>query len=101
MKKCYIAGKIGDLPESVFKENFNTAKNEVEALGYEPISPVDLPHVNSKTWCDYMKEDLIALLNCDAVYCLRNWRQSPGATIEVNLALSVGIDIIHQPMDVK
>ncbi len=95
-KKCYIAGKIGNLPEEVYKKNFEIAKLEVLALGYEPVSPVDLPHDHSHTWNDYMKEDITEMLKCDAIYALRNWKQSPGATIEVSIGLSVGLDIIHQ-----
>ena len=45
---------------------------------------------------EYMKEDLIALLQCDCVYAMRNWRLSPGACIEIELAVRVGINIIHQ-----
>ncbi len=96
MKKCYIAGKIGDLPEAEYKANFENAKKEVEALGFVPVSPVDLPHEHDRTWSNYMREDLIEMLKCDSVYALRNWRISPGAVIEINTALSVGINIIHQ-----
>lgn len=96
MKKCYIAGKIGDLPESVYKAEFERAKNEVRELGFEPVSPVDLPHQHNRTWSDYIREDLIEMLKCDSLYAIRNWRQSPGATIEINTALAVGINIIHQ-----
>jgi len=95
-KKCYIAGKIGDLAKEVYELEFERAKSEVIKLGYEPISPVDLPHAHGKTWSEYMREDLVALMGCDTLYAIRNWRQSPGATIEINLALSVGINIIHQ-----
>ena len=95
-KKCYIAGKIGDLPEEIYKANFERAKEQVIALGYEPISPVELEHAHDKSWNSYMKEDLRHMLNCHAVFAQRNWRLSPGATIEINLALAVGIDIIHQ-----
>ena len=94
--KCYIAGKIGDLPQSVYEANFERAKEEVVALGYEPISPVELEHNHDKSWNSYMKEDLKHMLNCQAVFAQRNWRLSPGATIEINLALAVGINIIHQ-----
>lgn len=96
MKKCYIAGKIGDLPRQEVYDNFYKGKIEVIALGYAALSPLDLPHNHNKTWSKYMREDLRAMLECDAVYSLRNWRDSNGATIEVNLALQVGIDIIHQ-----
>lgn len=94
--KCYIAGKIGDLPKDVYEKNFEVGKEEVIKLGYEPISPVDLPHLHNRTWSDYMREDLTEMLKCQAVYCLRNWRLSPGATIEIETALRVGLAIIHQ-----
>lgn len=96
IKKCYIAGKIGNLPEAEYKANFEQGKKEVMELGYEPVSPVDLPHQHNRTWSDYMREDLIEMLKCESVYALRNWRLSPGATIEINTALSVGLNIIHQ-----
>lgn len=97
MKKCYIAGKIGDLSEEVWKRNFEQAKQEVREMGMEPISPTDLPHEHGHSWSEYMREDLIALLQCECLYAQRNWRHSPGAEIEIQLALSVGIHIIHQP----
>lgn len=94
--KCYIAGKIGDLPEPEFKSNFEIAKQEVRDLGFEPVSPVDLPHAHGKTWSEYMREDLTEMLKCGSVYALRNWRFSPGASIEINTALNIGMNIIHQ-----
>lgn len=94
--KCYIAGKIGKLPEAEYKKNFEEGKAEVIKLGYEPVSPVDLPHLHSRTWNAYMREDIIALMGCEYLYALSNWQQSPGATIEVNIAKSVGIEIIYQ-----
>lgn len=67
----------------------------METLGYMPVSPVDLPHKHGKTLSEYMKDDLTELLKCDTLYALRNWRLSPGTTIEINIALQVGIHIIH------
>lgn len=96
MKKCYIAGKIGGLPDSEYKANFEQAKQEVLIYGLEPVSPCDLPHDHGRTWEEYMKEDLRALLECDAVYALRNWEDSRGAKIEIGLARIVGLPIIHQ-----
>ncbi len=96
MKKCYIAGKIGDLPQAEYKAEFEKAKEEVRLLGFEPVSPVDLPHNHGRSWGEYMREDLTELLKCHNLYALRNWRLSPGATIEINTAMSVGLHIIHQ-----
>jgi hypothetical protein len=95
-KKCYIAGKIGKLPKEEYEFNFAVASIEVASIDMIPISPIELPHNHGKTWNEYMKEDLIAMLQCQSVYALRNWRQSPGATIEVETAKSVGIEIIYQ-----
>lgn len=99
-KLCYIAGKIGDLPVAEFTKNFQDAEKEVEALGYTAISPLAIKHDHEKTWQAYMRRDIRALIECHAVYALRNWRQSPGATIEVNLAVSLGIDVIFQPLQI-
>ena len=95
-KKCYIAGKIGNLPEQEYKVNFAVGEIEVASMDMIPISPIELPHNHGKTWNEYMREDLIAMLQCDAVYALKNWRLSPGATIEVETAIKVGIEIIYQ-----
>lgn len=96
MKKCYIAGNIGNLPVNEYEFNFAQAMEEVRAMGMEPICPLNLPHNHGKTWREYMREDLIAMLGCEVVYCLRNWRDSPGAKIEIDTALKVGLDIIQQ-----
>lgn len=95
--KCYIAGKIGNLPDDVWQANFKYARLAVRALGYDPVCPTQLPHNHDRTWESYMKEDLTALLQCDLLYAQRNWKESRGATIEVNLAKTVGIEIIYQP----
>lgn len=95
-KKCYIAGLIGDLPIEIYTLNFEKAEQEVEALGYIPVSPLKLPHNHDKSWKSYMIEDLISMLQCDVLYALKNIRFSPGGKIELQTAVSIGMDIIHQ-----
>jgi len=95
-KNCYIAGKICGLREEEYTENFHQAKMEVKELGLKPISPLDLSHDHERTWEAYMREDLTEMLKCGTVYACREWRHSLGATIEIKLALKVGINIIHQ-----
>lgn len=97
MKRCYIAGKIGDLLEQEYKANFEQGKVEVQEMGMIPVSPVDLPHNHGRTWKEYMVEDLNELTKCDHVYALNNWNNSKGARIEINLAKSLGINVIYQP----
>lgn len=95
-KKCYIAGKIGDLKPEEYQERFAQAEKEVMALGFDPVSPLKLPHKHGRSWAEYMREDLTAMLQCDAVYALSNSGDSRGATIEIELAEKVGIGIIRQ-----
>ncbi len=94
--KCYIAGKISGIHVDLYTDKFNKAKQEVIDMGYDPVSPLDLPHNHGKSWSEYVREDLIALLGCTHIYALKDWRDSPGATIEVNIAIQVGINVIHQ-----
>jgi hypothetical protein len=94
--KCYITGKITGLPEETMRQAFEEAEKEVRALGMVPVSPITLPHNHGRSWAEYMREDLRAMLECSHVYALRNWRLSPGATIEITTALQVGINVIHQ-----
>jgi hypothetical protein len=95
-KKCYIAGKIGDLPEEIYKANFEKAKNHVVQLGLIPISPIDLPHDHDKSWRSYMIEDLTTMMQCSFVYVMDGWLESKGARIEIELARKLQIKILYQ-----
>lgn len=92
--RCYIAGKISDLPEAEWRANFDQAKAIVQQMGFEPISPIDLPHDHDRSWDACMREDITAMLSCDYVYAQNNWTQSKGATLEVTLARALGIQVI-------
>lgn len=95
-RKAYIAGKIGFLPTEVYNANFENAERKVRELGFVPVNPVKLPHDHDKSWGSYMKEDLSALLKCDVVFAQRNWTDSKGASIEVNLAIALNIPVIYE-----
>lgn len=99
--KIYIAGKIGFLPEHEYIANFKQGKIEAAAAGYTPLSPVDLPHDHDRTWKSYMKEDLRALKECDAIYMLSNWKDSRGARIEHWFAKRYGKILLFQTVQKK
>jgi nucleoside 2-deoxyribosyltransferase len=96
MRKIYIAGKITGLDKEQINANFRIAKLQCIAMGFMPVCPLELEHNHEKTWSAYMKEDMAAMLQCDAVYAQVNWSYSKGATIEINTALSIGMKVIHQ-----
>jgi len=95
-KRFYIAGRIAN--EDGYRVKFAQACSEVSRLGHRPISPCDIHDngCNHIEWAEWMVCDLHAMLDCDGVYALRDWRSSKGATIEVQLAMRLGKEIVYQ-----
>lgn len=94
--KVYISGAITNNPNA--KSQFDKAKETLLELnkGYEPISPMDLPHNHDKSWKSFMKEHIIELMKCDAIYMMQGWHESKGAVIEKELACALDFKIIHE-----
>jgi hypothetical protein len=98
MDKCkiYIAGRIGGLTEDVYIPKFKDAELLLIKAGYEPINPVELPHLHNRSWKSYMIEDLNALKECGNIYMLDNWELSRGAKIEHWFAKRYNKNVIYQ-----
>ena len=47
-------------------------------------------------WLDCMRAGLKALLDCEAIYMLKGYRQSRGAMIEFHLATRLGFPVTHE-----
>jgi hypothetical protein len=94
--KCYISGKITNLPEEVYLQKFAEGMEEVRAMNMHPVNPCFIPHDHDKSWQSYMKHDIIEMMKCDALYMLNNWQESRGAKIEWQIADSLGMKIFYQ-----
>jgi hypothetical protein len=95
MSKFYIAGRIAD--ETDYREKFAHARAEVHQLGHEPISPCDIhDDCSHELWEEWMICDIKAMLDCDGIYALCDWKASKGATVEVQLAMRLNKAIIFQ-----
>jgi len=94
--KIYIAGPITgyDLNERKREFDFNQSLLEVE--GFEVVNPMALPHNHDKSWESYMRECIAALITCDEIFMLKNWRASKGARIEMYIAFEMGMKIIFE-----
>ena len=108
--RCYIAGPIARVPD--FRARFAAAVPVVESLGYDPVNPCDITPAAHYGECPpgydpgekgahassacFMRSDLRALLDCDAIYMLPGWRESRGATVEHTVAVACGIPVLEE-----
>lgn len=95
----YLSGSITN--NQNYRRQFFEAEEHLAAQGLKTLNPVKLGLMleleqEVPSWEDYMKLDLIALLQCDAIYMLQGWQSSKGATLEHYLAKELGLKIIYQ-----
>lgn len=90
----YIAGPMTGLPEFNYAA-FNEAAEELRAAGFTVLNPVDVDIADAtegeRTWQWYMRRTLKMMLDADAIATLPGWRNSKGASIEVDTADRIGI----------
>jgi len=99
MKKVYISGKISGL-EDRNAPKFEAAEKLLTLLGYEAINPLKiLAFDEALNWSDYMRADIKVLCECDAIFLLDDWLLSPGAKLEVLIALRLGLKVLIDQED--
>lgn len=100
--KVYIAGKVTGLPVSEYAENFSKAEEFLSGKGFQTINPVKLIETvqDAIPWelshMEIMDIDLTVLAYCDAIYLMKNWKESRGAREEYRHAIGNGLDIIME-----
>jgi len=91
--KVYISGKITGAEEEA-AVLFQQAEDKLLAMGMIPLNPMKLQHLHGKTWEEFMKVDIKALLDCDAICPLENYEDSRGATLEMLIATELQLPVI-------
>jgi hypothetical protein len=107
--KIYVSGKIAGLSEEEFRDSFGRGCALVMTLGDTPVSPLEVPACLSEdcngvserlsnsqylhSWACYLKYDIIAMLECEAIALLPNWPTSKGAKFERYVAEQCGLDV--------
>jgi len=93
--RVYISGPITGVPD--YNENFIQAERKLLAAGHDPVIPVTIGAALSArlgrepTWREYMREDIKALCDCDAIIMLDGWEKSSGARLEEHIAMRLDI----------
>lgn len=91
--KVYISGKItGD---AGYKQKFKNAQNILESAGFEIFNPAEQEEPG-KSWDWYMKRDIKELMDCDAIYLLKDWEDSEGARLEYYIAQKLEMKIFRE-----
>ena len=88
--RIYISGPMSNMPD-LNRPAFNAKAVELRALGHEVVNPAELPEIPGGTWAEYLKRDIPLLLECDRIYMIDGWRDSKGATLELEIASTLGI----------
>jgi hypothetical protein len=95
MRRVYISGRIKGYPDSI--DHFARAEHQLTRRdGHEVVNPHKIDAGGEPTYEDFMRADLKALLNCDAIYMLEGWERSVGARCEHMVAAVCGLDIFYE-----
>lgn len=94
--KIYISGKITGIEHNVAKEYFDNVALSLRRAGYDAVNPMEIcPYNPNWSWEQYMANDIEALLFCDSIFMLSNWKDSKGARIEHFIAQETGKTIYY------
>lgn len=88
--RVYVSGPMTGMPE-LNHPAFNKAAAQLRAQGIAVFNPAELPKNNSWSWCDYMRADLKALMDCTEILMLPGWEKSKGARLEMHVAIALGM----------
>lgn len=91
--KIYIAGPMTGYTD-FNKPAFYEAEQKLLAKGLTVLNPAMTPL--GLTPAQYMDIDLSMVRACDAIYMLKGWENSPGATCERSYARFLNLKILYE-----
>lgn len=83
--KVFISGKVSGLEYYVAYGKFSNAERTLQQMGYATVNPMRICKRNW-SWLRCMIKCLWAIIFCDKVHQLPDWRDSRGARIEYRWA---------------
>ena len=91
--KGFISGKISGLEYYVAYGKFSNAERMLQQMGYATVNPMKICKKNW-SWLRCMIKCLWAIMFCDKIYQLEDWKDSRGARIEYRWAKFLGKRIV-------
>lgn len=95
MAKIYVAGPMTGHLDMNFPA-FNDAEVQLMFEGWEVVNPVNINPDPTTPWKECMARDIQALVDCDAIYMLKGWVNSRGASLEHMIATELGLEIYYE-----
>lgn len=92
MKRVYISGPMTGKPDLNFPA-FHAKAAELRAQGLDVVNPAEFGEGEGLQWADYMRKDIKALMDCNAIHMLPEWRASKGARLEHHIAVQLGFAV--------
>lgn len=95
--KLYVCGPMTGYPKNNFPA-FQETTARLRGLGYEVHCPTEISVVcgcepGAHTWEEYLRRDIAAILEVDALAVLQGFTNSRGAMLEIFVAYKLGIKI--------
>lgn len=91
--KIYISGPMTGI-EDLNYPAFNKADELLKRQGYDTFNPAKINGKDDWDWQDYMKPCIKAIPDCTHILLLAGWEDSRGAKIELNIARTLGLEVI-------
>lgn len=97
----YIAGKVSGEPIADCTIKFGTAQKQVQELGHNAINPLEVVNDWHATWETAMRKCVKALMDSDAILLLHDHRDSPGASLEGQLAETFKMPVFYSIKELR
>ena len=95
MKKIFLSGPVAGMIYADAVKDFNDAEKLLQDKGYQVINPVSFIHPDSD-WAEAMRLCIKELKKCDAIYMLKGYENSKGASVEHCIARELNLEVIYQ-----
>lgn len=92
--KWYLSGPMTGLPDNN-QAAFAAVADAMRAAGFDVVNPGEVKLAGNPTWLDFMRADLVLLLECGGIVMLPGWERSKGARIEHDLARGLGFWVME------
>lgn len=90
----YISGAMTGVKDYNYPLFFKI-EEELSKNGIKSINPARLGYVEEYSWSDYLRRDIKALMDADAILMLDGWEEAKGAKLEKYIAEEIGMKVYY------